>query len=111
MADSIRLAPAEVLAYHRRHSKAERHDRQKKRLHDACADSETRLSCWTKAANNCVNEHDVNKEQQELSAGRHTNPQHSPPNLCAWPKKWKTKTQVMIFLFEINYDQDVRDEN
>src|SRR6266480_7285587 len=111
MADSIRLASTEVLPYHRRHGKAERHDRQKKRLHYACADPETRLSCWAKAANNCVNEHDVNEEQQKLSAGRHTNPQHSPPNLCAWAEKWKTKSQVMIFLFEINYDQHVRDEN
>src|SRR6266542_1664806 len=101
MADSIRLAPTEVLAYHRRDGKAERHDRQKKRLHHACADSETRLSRWAKAADNRVNEHDVNEEQQKLSARRHTDPQHSSPNFCARAKKWETKTQVVIFLFEI----------
>src|SRR5262245_37727592 len=111
MANSIRPAPTEVLSYHRRHGKAECHHRQKKRLHHASADSKTRLSRWPKAANNRVNEHDVNEEQQKLCAGRHTDPQHSSPNLCAWAKKRKTKSEVMIFLFEINHHQHVRDEN
>src|ERR1041385_7918322 len=111
MADSMRLAPAEVLAYHGRYGEAEGDDRQKKRLHHACADPEARLRSWSKAADNRVNEHDVNKEQQKLCAGRDTDPQHSSPNRCAWAKKWKTKAQVMIFLFEINYDQHVCDEN
>src|SRR5437773_1436513 len=111
MADSIRLAPAEVLPYHGQHCKAERDHRQKKRLHYACADPETGLSRWSKAADDRVNKYDVNKEQKKLRARRHTNPQHSSPNFCLRTEKRKTKTQVMIFLFEINYDQDVGDEN
>src|ERR1044071_997916 len=101
MADSIRSPPAEVLPDYRRDGKAERHHRQKKRLHHPCADTETRLGRRSKAADDRINEQDVNEEQQKLRACWHTDPQHSSPNLCARPKQRKTKTQVMIFPFEI----------
>src|SRR5438093_1203430 len=111
MPDSIGAAAAEVLSHYRRDSKAERDHRQKKRLHYTRSDSETRLSCWSKAPDDRVNEHDVNKEQHKLSAGRHADPQQPSPNFCLRGEKGKTKTQVMIFLFEINYDQHVGDQN
>src|SRR5207302_9791625 len=83
----------------------------KKCLHHARADSETRLSCRSKAANNGVNEQDVNKEQHKLSAGRHTDPQHPSPGFYLRPEKRNTETQIMIFLFEINYHQHVSDQD
>ena len=63
MPDSLGATTAEVLSDNRRHGKAERHDRQKKGLHHTRADSKTRLSLWPKAADDRVNEHNVNKEQ------------------------------------------------
>ena len=111
MADSIGVAAAEVLSHHRRNCKAECHHRQKERLHYARADSETGLGCRSKAANDSVNEQDINKEQHKLSAGRHTNPQHLSPGFYLWPEKRNTGTLVMIFLFEINYHHHVSDQN
>src|SRR5947207_1338530 len=69
------------------------------------------LAVWSKTARNWRNESNVYEERHELSGGRHTTPQHYPPNLGALPNKLKTKSQVVIFLFERNYDQHVRDEN
>src|SRR5512133_2780916 len=107
MPDSVRAAAAEVLANHGRNRKAERNHRQKKRLHHACADSEPRLCRWSKASDDRVNDHDVHKEQQKLRAGWYTDPQHSSQNSCLRAKQRKTKTQIMIFPFEINYDQHI----
>jgi hypothetical protein len=111
MPDSVRAAATEVLANHGRNGKAERNHRQKKRLHHTCANSEACLCCWSKASDDRVNDHDVHKEQQKLRAGWHTDPQHSSPNFCLRATQRKTKTQIMIFPFEINYDQHIGDEN
>src|SRR5581483_3008479 len=102
---------AEVLATHRRNGKTESHHRQKKRLHHARPDSKTRLCRWSEAPDNRINDHDVHKKQQKLPASWHTDPQHSSPDFGLWAKQRKTKTQIMIFPFEINHDQDVGDEN
>src|SRR6266478_9228203 len=111
MPGSVRAAATEVLANNGRNGKAECNHRQKKRLHHACADSEARLCRWSKASDDRVNDHDVHKEQQKLRAGWHTNPQQSSPNFGLRTKQRKTKTQIMIFPFEINHDQHVGDEN
>ena len=63
MPDAICMAAAKVLSYYRRNSKAKRDYRQKQRLHHARADSETGLGLRSKAADDYVNEHDVNKDQ------------------------------------------------
>src|SRR5260370_9221693 len=111
MPDAISATAAEVLSYDRRNSKAKRHYGQKERLHHARADSETGLSLWSKAADDCVNEHDVNKEQQKLRAGRHTDPQHAFPDFCLRPEQRKSEPYEVIFLFEISYHQHIGDQN
>src|SRR5947199_6786752 len=111
MLDAIRATAAEVLSDDGRHSKAKGHYGQKERLHHARADSETGLSLRSKAADDCVNEHDVNEEQQKLRARWDTDPQHAFPDFCLRPKQRKSEPYVVIFLFEINYHQHVGDQN
>src|SRR6266545_8071228 len=110
MPDSIRTTSTEVLADHGRNGKTERYHRQEKGLHHACADSETSLCRRTKTSDDRVNNHDVDKEQQKLRARWDTDPQHASPNFGLWAKQRKTKTQIMIFLFEINHHQNVGNE-
>src|SRR4029077_3134614 len=111
MPDAISATAAEVLSDNGRHSKAKRRYGQKERLHHARADSETCLSLRSKAADECVNEHDVNEEQQKLRAGRHTDPQHAFPDFCLRPEQSESKPYVVIFLFEISYHQHIGDQN
>src|SRR6266480_6764776 len=111
MPDAIRATAAEVLSYDGRQSKAKRHYGQKERLHQARADSETGLSLRSKAADYCVNEHDVNEEQQKLRARRDTDPQHAFPDFCLRAEQRKSESYVVIFLFEINYHQHIGDQN
>src|SRR6266403_2105695 len=111
MPDAIRTTAAEVLSHNRRNSKAKRHYGQKERLHHARADSETGLSLRSKAADDHINEHDVNEEQQKLRAGRDTDPQHAFPDSCLRAEQWKSEPYVVIFLFEINYHQHIGDQN
>ncbi len=111
MPDSIRSAATEVLANHGRNGKTERYHRQEKGLHYACADSEARLCRRSKTSDDRVNDHDVHKEQQKLRARRDTDPQHACPNFGLRAKQRKTKTQIMIFLFEINQHQHIGNEN
>src|ERR1043166_9303395 len=103
MPDSIRATAAEILSDHRRNSKAKRNYRQKERLHHTRADSETGLSLWSKAADDCVNEHDVNEDQQKLRAGRRTDPQHAFPDFCLRTEQRNSEPHVVIFLFEISH--------
>src|SRR4029077_3462404 len=111
MPDAISATAAEVLSDNGRNSKAKRHYGQKQRLHHARADSETGLSLRSKAADDCVNEHDVNEEQQKLRACRDTDPQHAFPDLCLRTEQRKSEPYVAIFLFEINYHQHIGDQD
>src|SRR6516165_2304315 len=111
MPDALRATSTEVLSYDWRNSKTERYHGQEKCLHHAGADSETGLSLRAKAADDRVDKHNINKEQQELRASRNANPQHASPNLCLRTKQRKPKPHIMIFLFEINYHQHISDQN
>src|SRR5213592_4333582 len=111
MPNAIRATAAKVLSHYWRNSKAKRHYGQKERLHHARADSETGLSLRSKAADYCVNEHDVNEEQQKLRAGRDADPQHAFPDFCLRAEQRKSEPHVVIFLFEIKYHQHIGDQN
>src|SRR5262245_31367484 len=111
MPDPIRAPTAEVLGNNGRNSKAKRYYRQKERLHHARADSETGLSLRSKAADDCVNEHDINEDQQKLRARRDTDSQHAFPNSCLRSEQRKSEPHVVIFLLEINDYQHISDQN
>ena len=68
MPDSIGAAAAEVLPDDRRDCKTERHHRKEECLHHPRTNSETGLSLRSKAADDHVNQHNINKKQQELRA-------------------------------------------
>src|SRR4029450_10732232 len=102
MPDSICATPTKVLSDNRRNRKAKRYYGQKERLHDTTGNSETGLGFRSKAADDCVNEHDVNEDQQKLRARRDTDPQHAVPDLCLRAEQPKSEPHVVIFLFEIN---------
>src|SRR5207244_12859495 len=111
MPDSILTASTEVLADHVRNGKTECHHRQEKGLDNAYADSKTRLCRRTKTSDDRVDDHDVHKEQQKLRPRRDTDPQHASPDFGLRAKQRKPKTEITIFLFEINHHQHVGNEN
>src|SRR5438094_753455 len=88
----------------------ERSRQDKKHLHHPYAHSESGMSVWSKATNDSVHNHDVSEEQHKFRTRRYPDVKHLSPNPCLRTKERKTKAQIMIFFFEIDHHQDVRDQ-
>src|SRR5262249_13634667 len=64
----------------------------------------------SKISNDHINDQDVDEEENKLRACRNTDSQHCAPDFELSAPFRKSKTEVMIFFFEVPKDQDIREE-
>src|SRR5207302_1412078 len=111
MPDAIGPTAAEVLSNQGRHCKTQCDHRQKERLHHPRADPESCLRRRAEISNDPVDDEDVDKEKDKLSASRDADAQHRTPDFHLRTPQRKSEAQVTIFFLEVPNDEQVGDEN
>src|SRR5947207_8039370 len=111
MPGSIRATAAKILSNYRRHCKTQCDHRQKERLHHPRADPESCLRRRTEISDDPVDDDDVDKEKDKLSAGWDADAQHRAPDFHLCEPQRKPEAEVTILFLEVPTDEQVGDEN
>src|SRR5437660_11131795 len=111
MPDAIGPTAAEVLSNDGRHCKSQCDHRKKERLHHPRADPESCLRRRAEIPNDPVDDEDVDKEKDKLSASRDADAQHRTPDFHLRTPQRKSEAKVTIHVSELPKDEQLGSEN